>query len=182
MKSKAIQVNAFWANLELEGGKIDFFLPFAYCSGRWNLSYIEIFLKWFGPFKTSKICQAKLLSYFLRFFWVSLENFLVFFLFLLILQPNFLIKRFLIKRNECSIQFQFISLIILSQSSVHYDNRIMEWFRRLTLLYAYPSCVCCMLLCLENLTHIFPSSTLKLGFCDKQSKSLFTDTPSSCCQ
>ena len=101
LKSKAIQVNAFWANLELEGGKLDFFLPFAYCSGRWNLSYIEILIKWFGPFKTSKICQAKLLSYFLRFFWVSLENFLVFFLFLLILQPNFLIKRFLIKKNEC---------------------------------------------------------------------------------
>ena len=49
------------------------------------------------------LCQAKLLSYFLRFFWVSLENFLVFFLFLLILQPNFLIKRFLIKKNKCSL-------------------------------------------------------------------------------
>ena len=32
---------------------------------------------------------------------MSLENFLVFFLFLLILQPNFLIKRFLIKKNTC---------------------------------------------------------------------------------
>ena len=48
------------------------------------------------------LCQAKLLSYFLRFFWVSLENFLVFFLFLLILQPNFLIKRFLIKKKTCT--------------------------------------------------------------------------------
>jgi len=102
LKSKAIQVNAFWANLGAGGGINRFFLPFAYCSGRWNLSYIEILLKWFGPFKTSKICQAKLLSYFLRFFWVSLENFLVFFLFLLILQPNFLIKRFLIKKNTCT--------------------------------------------------------------------------------
>ena len=45
------------------------------------------------------LCQAKRLSYFLRFFWMSLENFLVFFLFLLILQPNFLKKRFLIKKK-----------------------------------------------------------------------------------
>ena len=47
------------------------------------------------------LCQAKRLSYFLRFFWVSLENFLVVFLFLLFLQPNFLIKRFLIKKKTC---------------------------------------------------------------------------------
>ena len=33
---------------------------------------------------------------------MSLENFLVFFLFLLILQPNFFIKRFLIKKKTCS--------------------------------------------------------------------------------
>ena len=32
---------------------------------------------------------------------MSLKNFLVFFLFLLILQPNFLIKRFLIKETAC---------------------------------------------------------------------------------
>ena len=63
---------------------------------------MKILLKKFGPFKTSKIRQAKLLSYFLRFFRVSLENFLVFFLFLLILQPKFLIKRFLIKKNMCT--------------------------------------------------------------------------------
>ena len=64
--------------------------------------------------------EDQVLSYFLIFFWVSLENFLDFFLFLLILQPNFLIKRFLIKKNV------YLHSIFKLESSV--IPFILRWF------------------------------------------------------
>ena len=98
LKNKPIQLNAFWAF------KLQMLLNLLSNPSFWYK--MHNFLPCFAFEASTKlellICQAKLLSYFLRFFWVSLENFLVFFLFLLILQPNFLIKRFLIRKKTCS--------------------------------------------------------------------------------
>ena len=62
---------------------------------------------------------------------MSLENFLIFFLFLLILQPNFLIKRFLIKKKRVGLLLPLLDKVVDKVVVVHEEFPIVPLGRNI---------------------------------------------------